>query len=237
MTVSFGSTMPQLVTTGGGSLSPQTTVLHPARPCYSFETTESRDRRDEPMKLTPTAAVAPVALALAALSLLVACGPKAGGNAAAAGGAPGAGAPAAGAPASGPDVEVNFADLPHQRAGLWKTVIDDGDGKPADMTSCVSGKLPAMPKMPAGCSQFTIKKTFLGAYVMDMNCATPDFTMVAHSVATGDFQSHMSADMTMTMSGKQMPSRTSKMHSEATYVGPCAPGQKFDDADDSNATG
>ena len=184
------------------------------------------------MKLTPAAAVAPIALALAALSLLAACGPKAGGNATAAGGAP-----AAGAPASGPDVEVNLSDLPHQRAGLWKTVLDDGDGKPADMTSCVSGKIPAMPKMPPGCSQFTIKKTFLGAYVMDMNCTTPDFTMVAHSVATGDFQSHMSADMTMTMSSKQMPSRTTKMHTDATYVGPCAPGQKFDDEDDSNATG
>jgi hypothetical protein len=173
------------------------------------------------MRLTPIAA------ALAGLSLLAACGPKGGGNATAAGGAP----------ASGPDVQVNLSDLPHQQPGLWKTVIDDGDGKPATMTSCLSGKTPAMPKMPAGCSQFTIKKTFLGAYVMDMNCATPEFTMVAHSVATGDFQTHMSADMTMTMSSKQMPSRTTKMHSDASYVGPCAPGQKFDDADDSNATG
>jgi hypothetical protein len=94
-----------------------------------------------------------------------------------------------------------------------------------------------MPKMPPGCSQFTIKKTFLGAYVMDMNCATPDFTMVAHSVATGDFQTHMAADMTMTMSSKQMPSKTTKMHTDATYMGPCAPGQTPDDVDDSNATG
>ena len=177
------------------------------------------------MRLTPIAAVA-----LAALSLLAACGPKGGGNATASGGT-------GGAPASGPDVQINLSDLPRQRAGLWKTVLDDGDGKPADMTSCLSGKIPAMPKMPAGCSQFTIKKTFLGAYVMDMNCTTPDFTMVAHSVATGDFQTHMAADMTMTMSNKQAPSRTTKMHTEATYMGPCAPGQKFDDEDDSNATG
>jgi hypothetical protein len=174
------------------------------------------------MRLTPIAAAA-----LAGLSLLAACGPKAGGNATASGGAP----------ASGPDVQVNLSDLPHQRAGLWKTVLDDGDGKPADMTSCVSGKVPAMPKMPPGCSQFTIKKTFLGAYVMDMSCATPEYTMVAHSVATGDFQTHMSADMTMTMSNKQMPSRTTKMHTDASYVGPCAPGQTPDDADDTNATG
>lgn len=171
------------------------------------------------MKLTPTAAVA-----LAALSLVAACGPK-GGNATASGGAPAA----AGAPASGPDVQINLADLPRQKAGLWQTVIDDGDGKPATMTTCASGKIPAMPKMPPGCSQFSIKKTFLGHYVMDMNCATPEFTMVMHSESQGDFQSHMSSDATMTMSSKQMAPKTSKMHTEATYMGPCAPGQKPDD--------
>jgi hypothetical protein len=177
------------------------------------------------MKLTPNAA----AIALATLSLLAACGPKAGGNATAAGGAPAAG--------GGPDVEVNLSDMPRQRAGLWQTVLDDGDGKPATTTTCASGKAHAMPKSPPGCTQFTIKRTFLGAYVVDMNCATPDYTMVAHSTMTGDMQTHMSADTTMTMSMKQSPPRTSKMHIEATYVGPCAPGQTPDDEDDSNATG
>jgi|HubBroStandDraft_6_1064221.scaffolds.fasta_scaffold1458967_1 hypothetical protein len=173
-------------------------------------------------------------LALAALSLLAACGPKAGGNAAAAGGAPGAG----GAPsASGPDVQINLSDLPHPRGGLWQNTIDDGDGKPAVTTSCLSGRMPTMPKMPAGCSQLSIKRTFLGHIVMDMNCATPDFTMVMHSEATGDFQNNMSSDATMTMSSKQMPAKTTKMHTEAHYLGPCAPGQTPDDAPDSNAAG
>jgi hypothetical protein len=175
------------------------------------------------MKLTPTAAVA-----LAALSLLTACGPK-GGNATAAGGS--------GAAASGPDVQINLSDLPRQKAGLWQTVIDDGDGKPATMTTCNSGKAPVMPKMPAGCSQFSIKRSFLGHYIMDMNCTTPEFTMVMHSEATGDFQNHMSSDATMTMSTKQMPAKTSKIHTEASYVGPCAPGQAPDDMVDSNTAG
>lgn len=178
------------------------------------------------MKLTPTAAIA-----LAALSLLAACGPKGGGNATAT--ASGGGA----APASGPDVSLTFADLPHPKAGLWQTTLDDGDGKPASSTTCYSGKTPTMPKMPPGCSQFNIKRTFLGHIVMDMNCATPEFTMVMHSEAQGDFQTSMSSDATMTMSTKQMAPRTTKMHSEAHYLGPCAPGQKADDADDSNATG
>jgi len=130
------------------------------------------------MRLTPTAAVA-----LAALSLLAACGPKGGGNATAS-----ASGPAASAAASGPDVSITMADLPRPKAGLWQSTIDDGDGKPSSKTTCYSGKAPNMPKMPPGCSQLSIKRTFLGAIVMDMNCATPDFTMVMHSTVTGDFQ-------------------------------------------------
>jgi hypothetical protein len=178
------------------------------------------------MKLTPTAAVA-----LAALSLVAACGPKGGGNATASGGGPGASG------ASGPDVQINLADLPRPKAGLWQNVIDNGDGKPDTTTSCLSGKAPAMPKMPAGCSQFSIKRTFLGHVVMDMNCTTPQFTMVMHSEATGDFQSNMSSDATMTMSTPQMAAKTSKLHTEAHYLGPCPPGQAPDDMVDSNATG
>ena len=176
------------------------------------------------MRLTPTTVVA-----LAAFSLLAACGPKGGGNATASAGAPGA-------PASGPDVQINMADLPHPKAGLWQNKIDDGDGKPAVTTTCLSGKTPTMPKMPAGCSQPSIKRTFLGHMVMDMNCATPEFTMVMHSEASGDFQNNMSSDATMTMSMKQSPPRTSKMHTEAHYLGPCAPGQTPDDAPETNGT-
>jgi hypothetical protein len=179
--------------------------------------------------MKPTSATV---LALATLSLLAACGPKGGGNATAGAG----GSPAAGG-ASGPDVQINMSDLPHPKAGMWQNVIDDGDGKPATMTSCLSGRTPTMPKMPAGCSQFSMRRTFLGHIVMDMNCTTPQFTMVMHSEATGDFQNNMSSDATMTMSGPNMPAKTTKMHTEAHYVGPCAPGQTPDDIVDSNATG
>ena len=180
------------------------------------------------MKLRTTAA-------LAAVALLAGCGPKGGGAATApAGGGPSAG----GAPAaSGPDVQISLSDLPRPKAGLWQNVIDDGDGKPDTVTSCLSGRIPAMPKTPRGCSQFSIKRTFLGHIVMDMNCATPEFKMVMHSEATGDFQNSMSSDATMTMSGPHVPARTTKIHTEARYLGPCAPGQTPDDAPDSNAAG
>ncbi|MFI4936315.1 MAG: DUF3617 domain-containing protein [Caulobacterales bacterium] len=164
-----------------------------------------------------------MALAMAGLCLVTACGPK-GGNTAAAGGA----AVTGGAPASGPDQVVNFSDLPHPRAGLWQETLDNGDGKPATTTSCLSGKTPSV-KMPKDCSQFTIKRTFLGAYLIDMNCAMPEFTMVSHAEATGDFQTSMSSDMTMTMTPKGQAPRTTKMHVESHFIGPCAPGQTPDD--------
>ena len=183
------------------------------------------------MRLTPTAAVA-----LAALSLLAACGPKGGGNATASAGAPGSPS-ATGAPASGPDVAITMADLPRPKAGLWQNTLDDGDGKPTTTTTCYSGKTPNMPKMPQGCSQLGIKRTFLGAVTMDMNCATPDFTMVMHSTVTGDFQSSMSSDAVMTMSMKGSAPKTSKMHSEAHYIGPCPAGMQPDDQPDSSSAG
>jgi Protein of unknown function (DUF3617) len=161
--------------------------------------------------------------ALAAFALLAACSPKGGAGSTA------SGAAAAGGPASGPDVQIDVADMPHQRAGQWKTVLDDGDGKPDVSTSCMSGKTPAIPKMPAECKQFTLKKTFLGAYVMDMSCSTPEYSMTAHAVVTGDTQSHLVGDSTMTMTMKDQPTRTMKMHTDATWVGPCAPGETPDD--------
>ncbi len=177
------------------------------------------------MKLTTASAVA-----LATLALLGACGPSGGSSTAANVAAGGA------APASGPDVQVDISSMPRQRGGLWKTVLDNGDGKPDTSTSCMSGKAPAIPKMPAGCSQASLKRTFLGAYVMDMSCSTPAYTAVMHATVSGDFQTHMTGDSTMTMTMAQQPPRTIKMHTDATWVGPCAPGQKPDD-DDSNATG
>ena len=171
------------------------------------------------------------AVTLAGVCLLAACGSKPDGHAAQSGAVA-----SAGAPASGPDQVINFADLPHPKAGLWREVQDDGDGKPTTDTTCLSGKAPTM-KMPKECSQFSIKHTFLGAYVMDMNCATPDFTMVSHANMSGDFQSKMSSDMTMTMASTAHPvAQTTKMHGDYSYVGPCAPGQKPDDDVDTDSS-
>jgi hypothetical protein len=178
------------------------------------------------MQLTPAAAVA-----LAAVSLLAACGPKGGNATAAAGGVPTAGgAPAvAAAPAGGPDVQINIADLPHYRGGLWRNVIDTGDGKPITITSCLSGKALAMPHLPPCFNQFSVKRTFQGAYVIDSTCESSMFTMVTHTVLTGDFQTNVSSDGATTTTTKQAAPEVSKLHTQASYLGPCAPGQTPED--------
>jgi hypothetical protein len=175
------------------------------------------------MKLAPM-------IALAGLCLVTACGPK-GGNSTAASASGGGGA----APASGPDVTINLSDLPRQRAGLWQTTLDDGDGHPDTNTRCVSGAAPDMSSMPKGCTQYSIKRTFTGAYVFDMNCKTAEFSMVGHTVATGDFQTQADSDTEMTMTIAGQAPKTSKMHVSSHWVGPCAPGQKPDDAPDTTA--
>jgi hypothetical protein len=171
-------------------------------------------------------------LGLTSLCLIAACGQKGGNATASAGGtSSGGGAPAAAT--SGADTTLTMADLPHPKAGLWETTITDTDlPKPSTDTNCLSGQAPSMTKMPEGCADLSIKRTFTGQIVIDANCKTPQFTMVAHSVSTGDFQTHMSTDSESTMTMQGQPPRMSKMHIDAHWVGPCAPGQKPDDLPD-----
>ena len=158
------------------------------------------------------------ALAVGSLCLVAACGPAA----------------SAAAPTSGPDRVISVSDLPHLKGGLWQMAIHNVDGRGATSTSCLSGKTSAM-AMAEECAQFTIKRTFLGAIVMDMTCAAPDYTMVIHSVGSGDFQRSMVSDTNMTMKGQPAP-RITNTHVDAHYIGPCSPGQRPDDAPDAGSS-
>ena len=177
------------------------------------------------MKRLPTSVIA-----LTGFCLLAACGPKGAGSNAPSGGASGA----ASAPSSGPDVAINLADLPRARAGLWQTTIDSGDGHPGSVTSCASGKAPAIGKGVKECNKVVLKRTVLGDVVMDMSCTTPAFTMTSHMVATGDFETHITSDTVMSMKGVKGPPTTSKVHTEAHWLGPCPPGQKPDELETAN---
>jgi hypothetical protein len=166
-------------------------------------------------------------LALAGFCLIAACGPKGGGAS--------SGQATAAPPASGADVQLSFADLPRPRAGLWRTTLDNGHGRLVTDDHCLSGKAPNIGREarfghgPSGCGQVSVRRTLLGAIVMDMTCGASGLTMTSHTVATGDFQTTMTSDSKMTLSAGRMATRTLTFHSEAHWVGPCPAGQRASD--------
>ncbi|HUO12141.1 MAG TPA: DUF3617 family protein [Caulobacteraceae bacterium] len=143
---------------------------------------------------------------------------------------------AAKAPANGPDAPLAYADLPRLKPGLWRTTTDSGEGPPDTSSSCLSGRAPVVAKIPDGCAQPSIKRTFTGEIVVDASCKTAHFSMIGHTVSRGDFQSHVTTDSETTMTIGRQPPRTSKLHIDSRWVGPCPPGRKPDDAPDSDAT-
>ncbi|MGA0599774.1 DUF3617 domain-containing protein [Caulobacter sp. KR2-114] len=173
------------------------------------------------------AGLAAVSVSLIALGACSKGGASSGASQAAGGGSGGGAA----SPASGPDTVITEADLPRLKAGKWQKVETGDDGKSSTDTYCESGRQLQMKRADLkSCSQFEIKRTFLGGIVMNMTCGNPQYTMTAHATASGDFNSHMTSDVQMTMAVQGKPPVVTKVHTEATYLGPCDAGQKPDDA-------
>ncbi len=171
------------------------------------------------MKLLRSAALAALGLALVA-----GCSQK-GGAANTAAGAPGG---SASAPASGPDTAITEADLPHPKAGLWEVSMTT-DGAPAEVSRhCESAATIKPPQANPECSKFEMKRTFLGAVVFDISCNAGPVSSTIHATATGDFNSSYSSDTVATITLQGQPPKTIKTHTDAHYVGPCAPGSASD---------
>jgi hypothetical protein len=168
-----------------------------------------------PMKLLGPAAIA-------ALVLIAGCSKSGGGAPNTAAGAPAPAQPAA--QASGPDTPITVADLPRLKAGLWEssTVTDGG---PAEVSrTCETGEPIKSPPQDSGCTQISIKRTFLGAVVFDMTCATGPVSSSVHATVTGDFNGSYSSDTMATITMQGQPPKTIKTHSDVRYIGPCTPG-------------
>jgi hypothetical protein len=155
----------------------------------------------------------------AGAALLAACSKPATNQAAAGGGS----APAA---RSGPDVTITEADLPHLKAGLWSTTsTTPGDkGPPEASTHCETGETIKPQELGKHCSQFSIKRTFLGAIVIDASCGQNGVTSTMHMTFKGDFNSSVSGDSQVSMSMPGQPAHTFATHTESHYVGPCPAG-------------
>lgn len=166
--------------------------------------------------------------ASAGLLLLPACGPKGAVTTPQAGGTP---ASSAGwSPARASEGAISLADLPRPKAGLWKIVVDDGDGQPMTMTECYSGAAPAM-KAPENCAKMSFTRDATGALVADFDCGNDRMRVAEHMVGRGDYQSQMMSDGQMTVTVQGRPPKVSKVHSVSTRVGDCPPGAKLDSPD------
>ncbi|HEY1752203.1 MAG TPA: hypothetical protein VGG29_13155 [Caulobacteraceae bacterium] len=169
-----------------------------------------------------------VVAAAAGLMMAAACSQGGGsGNTAATNGAGGAGQAAK--PASGPDIVISAADMPHVKAGYWARV-ETTNGQGAQVThSCESGKPVDFGKTPKECSSFALKRTFLGAIVLDGACKSGPVSSTMHVTISGDFDSHYVTDGAATITMEGRPPTSFATHTEAKYLGPCPPGVKPED--------
>lgn len=163
-----------------------------------------------------------------ALMLLAGCSKSGGAGNAAAG-------PAAAPPVSGPDVAINPSDAPHPKAGYWETTTltnsatSHGSG-PEIHHYCSSGKAVSVPaERGHGCSTYSFKRTFLGAVVIDAECAEGPISSKMHMTASGDFNSSYTTDSQVSLIMQGRPASTFTTHSVSRYLGPCPAGAKADD--------
>ena len=156
---------------------------------------------------------------VAAGAALVAGCSKSGGNTTA---AASAGAPASAA-TSGPDTVITSADLPHPKAGVWAVSTSTNGGPAHTSQSCYHGEPFKMNEHPVpGCTGMVLKRTFLGDYVMDAQCAEHGIESSMHMVVHGDWTGGSyttNGSVHMVFPGR--PPMDITTHSEAHWMGPC----------------
>lgn len=160
----------------------------------------------------------PAAWAALGLVFIAGCSKGGGGNTTAAGGP---GAP----PASGPDVAISAADLPRLKAGYWETTSTTNGQAGETHRFCSSGKPVAAPaQMTRGCSSFSYRKTFLGGFVIDANCAEGPVSSKLHMTVSGDFNAAYQTDSQAEIDMQGRPASSFASHSVSRWVGACPAG-------------
>lgn len=136
-------------------------------------------------------------------------------------------AAASAAPASGPDTVISENDLPHPKGGEWLLTVSADGSPPVSHRDCESGeRIDVKPKdMGKNCSQFSLKRTFLGALVMDATCTTGPVSYSFHLNVHGDFNNNYVTDSTGSVTMQGQPTRSFTSHTEAHYLGPCTGGE------------
>jgi hypothetical protein len=131
------------------------------------------------------------------------------------------------APATGPDITIGEADLPHPKLGMWVVTSSFNGGAPHVDHNCTKvdqgiNLRKDLSKIGQVCSVFTLKRTFLGDYVLDATCGAHGMSSTIHDVIHGDFGGgSYTTDTTVHMTMTARPVLDLTTHSEAKWIGPC----------------
>lgn len=132
----------------------------------------------------------------------------------------------AAAASSGPDVAITEADLPRLKAGLWSTTISTSaeGARPETNTHCETGESIEPQSLGKTCSHFSLKRTFLGAIVIDATCGAGGVVSTMHMSVHGDYSSAIVGDSQVSLTVPDQPTRTFTTHTESHDAGPCPAG-------------
>jgi len=123
-------------------------------------------------------------------------------------------------PSQEPGTPVAEAAMPHPKAGLWRW-----DSRAAGRRQlCLSGQLLSVLAARPGCPQARRIRNAIGAYVVEARCSAGSVRRTWAKV-TGDYSRAFSVDIAIDDARAGVSD-----HQDYRYLGPCAPGQRPDDA-------
>ena len=141
-------------------------------------------------------------------------------------------APAAALAAKLPSPAALFAK-PQRKPGLWQVSMSMSSGRGmhfggeicVDAETDKASSFADSPVSSKSCSGGQFRPT-AGGVEFDSTCKLEDRTVTSHGMATGDFSSSYTVDVTSHMD-PPLPGMNgdSKTHMEAHWLGPCKPGQ------------
>ena len=124
---------------------------------------------------------------------------------------------------------------PHPREGLWEEKMTmEGMGFTSTSQICIDKSVeermvPDVQAARAHCSNHAMNRQLNGDWSFSGTCSTGKAGVVTTTGAIhGDFNTAYTMDLSSTVTGADLPAmnRTMKMTVQATWLGPCKPGQK-----------
>lgn len=131
-------------------------------------------------------------------------------------------------------------DFPVRKAGLWESTMRSGKDtkEPVPIKQCVDAKTDTgLLGMVSGMCDLKWKRAGDDRIEADTTCKVGSVTSSGKAVITGDFNTSIRAESTMTTSGAgsvampggraiDIPPVTQTIVVESKWIGPCEPGQK-----------